>query len=87
MGARGDGNRRTSRDHINYRLTRILRRVLETWGDLFSLRLLRKTICKRCGEKLASNNNNNNNNIFCIEDLVDGATKSVEEYIKRGKSD
>ena len=39
------GNKRT-REHITavLRLTRILRRVLETWGDLLSLKLCWKTI-------------------------------------------
>ena len=34
------------------RSARILRRVLETWGDLLSHRLQRKNICWRCCEKL-----------------------------------
>ena len=34
------------------RTARILRRVLETWGDLLSLRLQWKTISKRWCEKL-----------------------------------
>ena len=34
------------------RTTRILRRVLETWGDLLSLKLQWKTISKRWCEKL-----------------------------------
>ena len=41
---------------------RILRRVLETWGDLLSLKLLWKPINWRRCEKLPRNNNNNNNN-------------------------
>ena len=42
------------------RTARILRRVLETWGDLLSLRLQWKTIGYRWCEKLWVNNNNNN---------------------------
>ena len=41
---------------------RILRRVLETWGDLLSLNLQWKTISLRWCEKLQWVNNNNNNN-------------------------
>ena len=41
---------------------RILRRVLETWGDLLSLNLQWKTPSLRwCEKKLMSNNNNNYN--------------------------
>ena len=42
------------------RSARILRRVLETWGDLLSLKLQWKTITKRWYEKLTTTNNNNN---------------------------
>ena len=45
-----------------FRTARILRRVLETWGDLLSLRLQWKTIGYRWWEKLKWVNNNNNNN-------------------------
>ena len=41
------------------RSARILKRVLETRGDLLSLRLQWKTIDKDWSEKLANNNNNN----------------------------
>ena len=44
------------------RTARILRRVLETWGDLLSLRLPWKTIGYCWCEKLSWVNNNNNNN-------------------------
>ena len=46
------------------RTARILRRVLETWGDLQSLKLQWKTISLRWCETLywVINNNNNNNN-------------------------
>ena len=56
------------------RSVRILRRILETWGDLLSLKLQWKTISKCWCENLSrsnyhnndnnnnSNNNNNNNN-------------------------
>ena len=43
---------------------RILRRVLETWGDLLSLNLQWKAISLRWCEKLYWVNNNNNNNKF-----------------------
>ena len=41
---------------------RILRRVLETWGDLLSLKLQWKAISQYWCEKLKGVNNNNNNN-------------------------
>ena len=45
-------------------ITALLRspRILETWGELLSLSLQWKTICKRWCEKLAGSNNNNSNN-------------------------
>ena len=54
---------------------RILRRVLETWGNLLSLRLQWKTICSSWCDKLSmskwyyfnnNNNNNSNNNNYII---------------------
>ena len=47
------------------RSARILRRVLEIWGDLLSFQLQWKTICRNWCEKTrkgVNNNNNNNNN-------------------------
>ena len=44
------------------RSARILRRFLETWGDLLSLNLQWKTISVSWCEKLLWVNNNNNNN-------------------------
>ena len=46
------------------REAKILRRFLETWGDLLSLKLQWETISERWCEKLEKgvNNNNNNNN-------------------------
>ena len=43
---------------------RILRRVLETWGDLLSLKLQWKIIswCEKLSKRAYNNNNNNNNN-------------------------
>ena len=35
------------------RSARILRRVLETWGNLLSLKLLLETISNRCCEKIS----------------------------------
>ena len=55
---RGLGNKRTSGDNPNYsiiEIDQILRRVLETWGDLFLLRLQWKTISERWCGKLSRN--------------------------------
>ena len=52
------------------RRARILRRVLETWGDLLSLKLQWKTISYHCCKKNSkgvNNNNNNANNIMVIQ--------------------
>ena len=50
---------------------RILRRVLETWGDLLSLKLQGKTTSypdvKNSKSVYNNNNNNNNNNIHTLE--------------------
>ena len=65
IGPGGFGNKILSGDHLNYSITaRILRRVLETWGDLLSLKLQWEIISSRWCEKLSNeyNNNNNNNN-------------------------
>ena len=54
------------------RKARILRRVLETWGDLLSHRLNWKTIRYRwCEKPWYVNNNNNNNNNNNPRDIVD----------------
>ena len=50
------------RDHPSFRSTRTQKRVLETWGDLLSLKLRWKTVSLRWCEKLARNNNDNNDN-------------------------
>ena len=42
------------------RTARILRRVLETWGNLLLLNLQWKTICRRQSEKLSQRKHNNN---------------------------
>ena len=48
------------------RTARILRRVLETWGDLLSFKLQWKTISQNWCEKLKGVNDNNlNNNSNC----------------------
>ena len=66
----GLGNKRMREDYPNYSIVevRILRRVLETWGDLLSLMLLWKTISyvgvkntqKSFLKKLSRSNNDNN---------------------------
>ena len=63
------------------RSTRILRRVLETWGALLSLKLQWKTIGLRCREKLSkeydnNDNNNNDNNYWSLTkiQMVDAQT-------------
>ena len=53
------GRVETIQTTVLLRTARILRRVLETWGDLLSHKLQWKTIS--C-EKSCNNNNNNNNN-------------------------
>ena len=45
------------------RTVRILRRVLETWGDLLSLKLQWKTITDVKHSKGVNNDNNDNNNV------------------------
>ena len=45
------------------RSARILRRVLETWGNLMSLKSRERPSVKADGKLSRSNNNNNNNNI------------------------
>ena len=51
------------------RTARILRRVLETWGDLLSLKLQGKPSANTDvkNSKGVNNNNNNNNNNNCWE--------------------
>ena len=44
-GAGRVGNQRTNQDHPNYSIVKILRRILETWEDLLSLRPQWKNIC------------------------------------------
>ena len=56
------GRADTIQTKLLLRSARILRRVLDTWGDLLSLRLQWRTINWRLCEKLERNNNNNNNN-------------------------
>ena len=48
------------------RMARILRRVLETWGDLLSLKLQWKTISVSWCEKNSNNNNKNLKIYFCL---------------------
>ena len=56
-----EGRVKTTQTPALLRWARILRRVLETEGDLLPLRLKWKTIILYWCEKLARNNNNNNN--------------------------
>ena len=63
------GRVETNQTTILLRTAKILRRVLETWGDLLSLRLQWKTISQRC-EKLWVNNNNNNYVVTEMKPLI-----------------
>ena len=50
-----------------FKTARILRRFLDTWGDLWSLKLQWKTISKNWCEKLSGVNNDNiNDNKFVL---------------------
>ena len=53
------GRVETAESTVLLRTARILRRVLETWGELLSLKLQWKTISWRWCEKLSWVNNNN----------------------------
>ena len=68
-------NRRTSRNHPTtalIRLARILRKGLDTWGDLLSLKLQWKTIrwCDKFTRCNYNNNDNNDNNLLADNYMV-----------------
>ena len=65
---------------------RILRRVLETWGDLLSLNFRWKTISLCWCEKLIwVNNNNNNNKTQTIEFSTVETTLQMIHYCKQAR--
>ena len=68
-----------------WRTARILRRVLETWGNLLSLKLQWKTIRYRWCEKLKWVNNDNMWNMeVTLMPIVINVLGTVTKFLKRG---
>ena len=60
---------------------RVLKWVMETRGDLLSLKLQWKTICLNWWEKLARNNNDNNNQDICKRlKTLEALTQTIRIY-------
>ena len=62
------------------RSAKIPRRIMETWGDLLSLKLQWKTISLRWCEKLSRVNNNNNNKVAKNEKELESLIHAVRIY-------
>ena len=69
------------------RTARILRRVLETWGDLLSIRIQWKTISKADLKNSQGVNNNNYNNQVTIIPNVIGTFGTVTKGLFKGLKD
>ena len=74
------GRVETIQTTIILRSARILRRVMETWGDLLSLKLQRKdhqlTLMWKTLKELNNNNNNSNNN---LSEIIEKAVEHEDD--------